>query len=102
MIKSLKVAAHDYAVTEGPLGYYGHCDTKRHRIVVRSTDTSRDKAMTVLHEAIHAICKEYGLCQYFAGETEELVVRALEVGVTNLFLENKQFAREFVKAVSKA
>ena len=103
MIKSLKIAANKYQViNKGALGLYGYCDTSTHQICLgERAKTPKARALTILHEAVHAICEEYGINQYMTDASEELVVRAIEIAVANLFAENKSFATEFVKAVTK-
>jgi len=102
MVKSLKIAASCYTVSEvAKAGAdFGTCDHIMRHIRINKRMSKRDRQMTLLHEAIHAICQEYGISQYFAGEAEELVVRSLEVGVANLFRENKAFARELIETLS--
>jgi len=103
MIKSLKIAASSYTVSEvaNAGADFGTCDHIMRHIRIKKTLSKRDRHMTLLHEAIHAVCQEYGISQYFAGEAEELVVRSLEVGVANLFTENKAFARELIQALTE-
>lgn len=102
MVKFLKVGANQYPVRQRPLGMTeGYCVThppKHREIVVSSRSEPREKVLTLFHEAVHAVIAEYGLAAALGedGTVEELLARTIEVGVANLFLENKNFAREFV------
>ena len=101
MVRSLKIAATVYQVSEIATGDdFGSCDHRARRIQIRKSQKKRDKMLTLLHESIHAVCEEYGLSQYFRGESEELMVRSLEIGIAMLLVENKAFAKELIKTLS--
>jgi hypothetical protein len=108
MVKSLKIGSNRYPVKQirGSrfFGFTTHPSPGvRPLIEINGDAPCRDRYLTLLHEGLHAVMTEYGINFYLKSvEGDEALVRLLETAITLLFTENKQFAREFVKAVSKA
>ena len=103
MIKSLRVGAHDYPVrlitSNVSFGYSVHEDTggRKPRIEINRASDKRQRTITLLHEAIHCLLREYGLrdlCKTEHGE--EGVARLLECAIVQLFVQNPLFVRELM------
>lgn len=105
--KSLKIGANIYPVKKITSNkYYGvttHPSPEdAPKIEISSRGTSHEQALTLLHEAIHAITVEYGIRYYFKSvDADEALVRMLETAIAQLFIENKTFSRELLGAMSK-
>ena len=95
-MKKLIIGADTYDIEHiKGLSAYGYLLPSKKKIQISADIPARDKRITELHEAIHAVCASYGLrC-----EVEELVVRALEVGITRMFIDNPSWTKQFIKAL---
>ena len=100
MIKSLKIGGAVYEVKSEDLGRVsaGLCDVDRRIISIDNTKGySQTKQEMLFHEAIHAIMTEYGLVFGMSENEEEFRVRVLTSAMLSLFMQNKQFGRDFIK-----
>ena len=106
MIKSLRIGAHVYPVklidSNVSFGYTVEADIGQGpRIEINRGADSRQRTLTLLHEALHATFKEFGIRHHLTDSGDEALARLLETAIAQLFLQNKAFARELVQELCK-
>lgn len=77
-------------------------DWKGHEIRVNTAvcpEGSPEYFHTLFHEALHAILNITGL-NADMGDLEELIVRALEIHIANLFRDNPDFQLDYLEVVN--
>lgn len=107
MIKSLRIGSHVYPVklidSNVSFGYSVHADFRsRPRIEINRNADARARMVTLLHEAMHCIFREYGVREFCKTEHgEEGMARLLESAVAQLFIQNPAFGRELIRALTE-
>lgn len=100
-MKSLRIGVHDIPVIQDKQlrehGQYNEDPMPEIRLGKSCHKPSTFRTATLLHEAMHAMLAQAGVSDRLGEDTEELVVRCLEIGVIRLIQDNPEFSNELLK-----
>lgn len=104
MVKQLRIGAHVYPVklidSNVSFGYTVEADIgKGPCIEINRAADNRQRMLTLLHEALHATFKEFGVRHHLTESGDESLARLLECAIAQLFIQNKAFARELIETL---
>ncbi len=97
----IRVGHDTYKIVYKDIAEWGICFTDKKEIWIKKSATKRQKVLTKLHEAIHAVVAAYGIDHTLPDEMEEIYVRVLEVGIAKMIIDNKQFSKELLEELTK-
>jgi Zn-dependent peptidase ImmA (M78 family) len=91
--KMLKIGYQDITIVPGEFnldGDLGAYNDEESKIYINTTKPRREILNSLLHEALHAICHNYGLRESMEHKNEEKLVCILANGLTQTLKDNPE------------